>query len=97
MNFGGWIQSAVYWKEVNGVNQAPDSWPIEQKSLWESNSHRSTGFFFQYTREFGELVRGVPAFIRSVGILPAGHPLTRSLYIRKLHAQNRYHFSKIGL
>ena len=97
MNFGGWILSAVYWKEGNGVNQAPGSCPIERKSLWESNSHRSTGFSFQHTRASGELVRGVPAFIRSVGILPAGPPLTRSLYIRKLHAQNRYHFSKIGL
>ena len=56
-----------------------------------------TGFSLQFTRASGELVRGVPAFIRSVGILPVGYPLTRSLYIRKLHAQNRYHFSKIGL
>ena len=31
----------------------------------------------------------------SVGILPAGRPLTRSLYIRKRGAKNRYHFSKI--
>ena len=63
-----------------GVNQPSSSCPIERKSLWESNSHRSTGFFFQYTREFGELVRGVPAFIRSVGILPAGPAHSLSIY-----------------
>ena len=63
-----------------GVNHPPGSCPIERKSLWESNSHRSTGFFFQHTRASGELVRGVPAFILSVGILPAG-PRSLALYL----------------
>ena len=62
------------------MNQAPGSCPIERKSLWETNSHRSTGFALQYPRESGELVRGVPAFIRSVGILPVG-PHSLALYI----------------
>ena len=63
-----------------GVNLCLPACPIDQKSLWESNSHRSTSFFFQYTRASGELVRGILAFILSVGILPVG-PRSLALYI----------------
>ncbi len=62
------------------MNQAPGSCPVEWLSLWKPHSYRSTGFPFQLTRESGELVRGVPAFIRSVGILPVG-PHSLALYI----------------